>query len=297
MFSQYKKFRWLLMSAMATFIFGMMSAAASSDIQMKDMDMDTQKIESQIKQAISLSPDKNEAEQIEKVVLGSTNVPEGVNIMEQQYCRYKFTENEIISSYRKHGDLASFISENYQLCVLMPNGEEIILDKSKGEWKFIGASVPVSAESSIDGFSMAAVSDTLLKTYKSKLPTNAAAVVSDLKIVRSHMYNITFAYFTDGGQEYVIPYSDRPDFTGLEDGKVYPASEAIDVLERNYGVPQGAVTDVGYAGGAGGGGTADSPQDDLPWQIVPIAGVTLLLLGGISFFFILKRLKGRKLSK
>ena len=39
-----------------------------------------------------------------------------------------------------------------------------------------------------------------------------------------------------GGTEYLIPYTSRPDFTDLENGKIYTAREALKIYAKDYPV-------------------------------------------------------------
>ena len=73
--------------------------------------------------------------------------------------------------------------------------------------------------------------------------------IDDIKVA---YYNyIYFVYFTSEEVEYVVPFSSRPDFSNLENGKLYEADDAMKIMEDSKEVkiiPYGE-DPTAYAGG------------------------------------------------
>lgn len=290
-----KKWIWFLLF---TFMFSIFPFAASADIHMEDTD--AEKVNSQIVQELTLDATEIQVEDLQSALrespitaslLGDTtdkSVSASPILYDQNYCQFYFTEPEIISEYQKKGSLSDIISTDYKLCIPLNTGGEICMDKTDETWKVVGMSEPISEDSHTSAFSIGAVSRHLQQSYKNKSLTGTSAVISDLKVVRSHMYYITFVYYTNNGKEYVIPYSDRPDFTGLEDGKTYLASDAMRILGENFAVGQNA--DVGADAGVGGAANSDvNTQQTLHWLIV--LAFSVLILGGAVALLLVKKKK------
>lgn len=72
----------------------------------------------------------------------------------------------------------------------------------------------------------------------------------------------TFVYIKSDGHAYRIPYGPRPDLTGQENGKLYPAAEAMEVLDRAYPA-QNAVISAGESVVWGG---ARQQAQESPWM-------------------------------
>ncbi len=267
--------------------------AVAADIDMENPDAET--VISQIKQEITLDMDEMQEKGLLRVLEESAmvcalltgdadeNTPEATMLLDGNYRLFTFTEPDMIRAYQERGNLATLISEDYQIYVPVSNGGDICLHND-GVWEVIGTSRPMLPDY-VPAFS----TDAVVRSLQSHYQGQPSAVISDLKIVRSHVHYITFAYYTETGREYVIPFSDRPDFTGLEDGKVYPVSEIMNILDERFPVQQNPYAD----GGAGGYSGVDT-QQGLPWQLLP--ALALLLLAGIAILVLCKA-KSRRYPK
>lgn len=58
--------------------------------------------------------------------------------------------------------------------------------------------------------------------------------INSIHIVSDIIYPITYVILVIGNIEYVIPFCSRPDFSNLENGKIYTAEEAIQALKEWY---------------------------------------------------------------
>ena len=98
--------------------------------------------------------------------------------------------------------------------------------------------------------------------------------VSQISYIDSPMYtSTTFMYIRSGEQEFLIPYGPRPDFTGLENGKLYPIEDAADILEATS--PQQVYSSDDESIYGGGGASPESPVS------LADGNSTLLIAGGI----------------
>lgn len=57
----------------------------------------------------------------------------------------------------------------------------------------------------------------------------------DIRCVNLPEYHSYFVFVTLSDAIYVVPYSTRPDFTGLENGALYTSDEAMAILKQNMG--------------------------------------------------------------
>lgn len=124
-----------------------------------------------------------------------------------------------------------------------------------GQWKVIGYSTPLAGEkdpSIIDLDLVDAAIAELAKSYD----------VSDIQVqcFLADMYFANFVYITTPDNEYLIPFAARPDFTGLENGRLYTALEASQILVENFPLIEGEMNgSTDNNGGAGGMNTTDNP--------------------------------------
>ena len=149
------------------------------------------------------------------------------------YKQYRLNSVYIYDDYTKNGNFGSMISDDYNWIVPLYN-ENIYISFSKksGSWQFGGAGSSLSFTddngNKLDlDFSLKGI---LKKLKKEKGITNA----DEIKYVSSDRVN--FIYVLTDGTEYLIPYCSRPDFTELENGKIYTAAEALDIYNSDFPV-------------------------------------------------------------
>ena len=147
--------------------------------------------------------------------------------------QYRLNSVYIYDDYTKNGNFGSMISDDYNWIVpLYDENIYISFSKKSGSWQFGGAGSSLSFTDD-DGnkldldFSLKGI---LKKLKKEKGITNA----DEIKYVSSDRVN--FIYVLTDGTEYLIPYCSRPDFTELENGKIYTAGEALDIYNSDFPV-------------------------------------------------------------
>ncbi len=106
--------------------------------------------------------------------------------------------------------------------------------------------------------------------------------IDELKFFVSYPHHTTFAYFTEGGKEYLVPFGSRPDITGLENAKIYTPSEVISVLKDSFDTAEN--NNNGETLYAGLADTSVSKQNK--YLYVAAAAVILFAAASIGILFI-----------
>lgn len=152
---------------------------------------------------------------------------------ENAYKQYGLNSVYIYDDYTKNGNFGSMISDGYNWIVpLYDENIYISFSKKSESWQFGGAGSSLSFTDD-DGnkldldFSLNGI---LKKLKKEKGITNA----DEIKYVSSDRVN--FVYILTDGAEYLIPYCSRPDFTELENGKIYTAAESLEIYNSDFPV-------------------------------------------------------------
>lgn len=197
----------------------------------------------------------------------------GTMDFEAAYKVYTFTEHDIVAAYKEKGSVEALIADEYKWMVPTDAGDLVTVTKSKksGDWEPIGVALG-------DGRKTARA-DAIDKSALARTVALQAGHIADMKYVVSYFYNTTFAYVQADGQEYLIPYGSRPDFTGLTNGKMYTAARVMDTLYENYG--QILPDDGDLNGNAGAVSHVRNSAWDV-WIILGCVGGILAVLIGIS---------------
>ena len=91
--------------------------------------------------------------------------------------------------------------------------------------------VPGDSTEIADGIVRADRIDEAIKAIKQADPSD----ITDLVCVYLVDYFGNYVCITTVNSAYLIPFSAKPDFTGLENGKLYKLSEAVRILNKNSG--------------------------------------------------------------
>ena len=199
--------------------------------------------------------------------------PAGEFLVDSAYPVHLFEHPDFVSYYREHGRIDTNIQPDYRWNVPTSNGYLVAVGQtSSGAWEkisMIGTDfLPTEGLPDISGVFDR---EKLLKTIESYPDIQT---VSQISYIDSPMYtSTTFIYIRSGEQEFLIPYSPRPDFTGLENGKLYPMEDAADILEATS--PQQVYSSDDEAIYGGGGASPESPVS------LADGNSTLLIAGGI----------------
>lgn len=194
----------------------------------------------------------------------------GKVLYNEAYKAYDFTQHDFIHAYDDAKSLEALISENYMWIVPTSTDAQFrVVQNNKGEWITAGYVESTGQDDRITTADMLSVAGQADKLQQ--------ALVS--KRLISHMYYTEFIYMLTEGGEYVIPNCDRTDFTGLENGKVYLASEAVKTLREHY--PEGEVGhDEDMGAGAGTVTIGGNWSEQLP-LVLAIGLLSVALIGTI----------------
>ena len=213
------------------------------------------------------------------------------------YKKYQTTSNAV-KYYKDNNNFSSCISDDYYWIVpLSDEGIYISFRNENGKWQWSGSGnslkYPVDdvngPKEAVD-FSTKGIVNRLKDEFKKK-------DIDQLCFVSDSSYYIDFIYISVEGVEYLIPYSHRPDFTGLKNGQLYTAGEALQTLEANMGGPVNGSAPP-YPGSGGGLGketdsaatTEVAEQASFAWIYYAAAGAIVLIgLAALAVVIIKKR--------
>lgn len=217
--------------------------------------------------------------------------PVGEFWVDSAYPVHLFEHPDFVSYYREHGRIDTNIQPDYRWNVPTSNGYLVAVGQgSSGAWdkiSMIGTDfLPTEGLPDISGVFDR---EKLLKTIES---CPEIQTVSQISYIDSPMYtSTTFIYIRSGEQEFLIPYGPRPDFTGLENGTLYPMEEVADILETTS--PQQVYSSDDEAIYGGGGASPETPAfpADGSSAFLIAGGVALaaLVTAAVVAFLLMKR--------
>lgn len=152
------------------------------------------------------------------------------------YKVYSFSALDAAAEYQKTNTVESLLSGEYHWIVPTQAGDLVTVKRSadkagkaSGDWEIVGGTLQkTDAEAADNPQRIPAAA--LYAAVQSR-----AGEAAELKYIDAPRYYTTFAYVKDGDREYLAPYSARPAWTGLENGKLYPAGEVMDAFDRAFG--------------------------------------------------------------
>lgn len=202
------------------------------------------------------------------------------------YKQYTLKSSYIYEDYIKNGSFGALISDGYSWIVpLYEENIYISFAKKTGNWQFssAGSSLSFSDDNGnkIDlDFSLKGI---LKKLKREKGITDA----DEIKYVSSHRVN--FVYILTNGTEYLIPYTSRPDFTNLENGKIYTAASAMEIYNNDFPVQIVTLLPWDEKPALNGSGPIKFVYNYTPFYIG--GAVLLLIAAGIVILIIRKKRK------
>lgn len=149
--------------------------------------------------------------------------------------------------------VSELISTEYSWIVLGDGDTAIKVIDDNDEWRVSGQSTPTEVTLASSNINSDAVNSILEGVTEN---------ITDLRCISSAAYYCNFVYINTESNEYLIPFSSRPDFTGLENGSLYTAYDAAVILNQN--MPATEISDASDAnvGGAGSGVSVASKGSD-----------------------------------
>lgn len=204
--------------------------------------------------------------------------------LENAYWVNTFGGIDFVKEYEKIGELSSLITEENGYWVIPTDtGYEASARDEGSGLTFSGLAYPMNPEAA----ALAGEKDITKKAILEKVLQEEGLEnhVSDSCYINSGRYRTLFYYCkNENGEELLIPYGSRPDFTGLVNGKVYRVPEVTEILKQT--MPQSETENwTNGGGGENGQDTAVAPGSITPplslRNILLITGGTVLILLGI----------------
>lgn len=116
--------------------------------------------------------------------------------------------------------------------------------------------------------------------------------VTDVAVLTIPAIKTDFVYFIAGNQAYAIPFSSRPDFLKLDNGKIYEYDKFISCAKALLSEMQDSNIYADNYGGAGGGYMGSSTDNTLYYIIAPI--ILVLGLTALSIVFMKRKRRNAK---
>ncbi len=198
------------------------------------------------------------------------------------YKQYSLYADELITADANGEKLSNYLSDTY-CWIVEKSGCFVKVVFKDGQWEAIGYAT-YTQDSDTD------IIDTSEFEQKlSILQSKNEGVDIDTAFFNIAAYKTSFAYISAGENEYLIPYGSRPDFTGMENGKVYTVAQ---IASKLTALSEGNdVNSDMNAGGFASASDADS-NNNIKYVIVTV-GIGIVFLF-IMFIFIRKR-KGKSI--
>ena len=133
---------------------------------------------------------------------------------------------ELISEFENKKTLKSIIGEKYSWICVTETNQVLTINYREGEYKLD----KVRVSGPITGYDYIVDKEVVINEI-----TNAKITdISEVFIVSDDFYPLTMVVIESNLGEYVVPFCARPDLSKLENGKIYTAKEAMDILSEWY---------------------------------------------------------------
>ncbi len=174
-----------------------------------------------IDQAIA-DPFTKETDQIGKTSADST-----------EYKGYKefMVSHKLLTDLENGKQLNELLPTEYRWVIHNDKGDEAVAAKKTDGWKAIGYSRVVCELLESSGVADARVDVDMVNSALNIITDDIIGVVC----VYIPAYYGKFICITTSTKPYLISFNARPEFTGLENGRLYDLSEANDILYQNFG--------------------------------------------------------------
>lgn len=221
-------------------------------------------------------------------VKGNSSLPDNVSLMsdsqfESNTCKlYRFDKIDMAAYYETNGSLKGIFKDTGLWAVYTPNGNTVKVENKNGVCAVLGYSMAPGGVSDKSVISKSGVVKALENDTRSILP-------DELKFVEAEQYNSNFVYIRSGNDEYLIPYSSRPEICGLENGRLYKAVEVVKAYKENYSFNTGDGNADGGMGAVIGNAQAQEPDNNSSFNIwLVLIPVIVILTGGIAAVTVFK---------
>ena len=212
--------------------------------------------------------------------------------LENAYWVNTFGGIDFVKEYEKTGELSSLITDKNGYWVIPTDtGYEASARDEGSGLTFSGLAYPMNPEAA----ALAGEKDITKRAILEKVLQEEGLEnhVFNSCYINSGSYRTLFYYCKNSdGEELLIPYGSRPDFTGLINGKVYHVPEVTEILQQT--MPQSETENWTNGGGGGNGqdtaGASGSMRPSFPLSKVLLctAGIALVLIGA---YFLRKKIQ------
>lgn len=136
------------------------------------------------------------------------------------YKMHDMSSEDFSELHGKDSEIKEIADTDYNWTVPV-NSNEVTVMKVDGKWQIVGTGTIPDISDIVD-----------VKMFKCLYADHYENM--NMVCVNVIDYHTSFILYTLNGKEYVIPYSSRPDFTGLKNGKSYPLKDAQEILKGNF---------------------------------------------------------------
>lgn len=200
------------------------------------------------------------------------------NLEVKAYKLYSAASDDFLKELCGGADIHELISVDYTWMIPGPGTVAQVNLNEDGKWETKGYG---KASSLDDVFNDVIHYDEVNSEINTFLDNNDEEL-KDMICVHIPRYFANFVCVMFSSGTYLIPYAARPDFTGLTNGKLYPADEVRDTLLITMGDPADDPGDEYNMGGAGS--VSEQPGQTIPLPVIIIpaaviaAGIVMILV-------------------
>lgn len=143
-----------------------------------------------------------------------------------------FVHNDFTQRYQENNSFNDTISKEYLWEVPLLDEEVEVIStttawNNKGKWEIAQTGLNIPAQLVKLSASPQSISELLTKNELTK-----AKDIKHVRILRASMDALYI--LSESGEEYIVPMTHRPDLVGLENLKIYNATELMQVLEDRF---------------------------------------------------------------
>lgn len=202
------------------------------------------------------------------------------------YKVYTLTQPHISLAYDEHQNIKNAITNEYKWMIPTTDNKQLATAQlSNDKWEIIGYKEDDNSKNTY-----AIDKQQITKAFDKQSKITGDNII-DYKNIWSPMIYTTFAYIQTNENEYLIPFGSRPDLTGLENGKIYEAKTAVEILNKNA-PPQ--TDDTKKLDNAGVNSSQKNVENSIKNSNVVLISTIIILILLVSFatyFFIIHKNK------
>ncbi|MBD5129623.1 MAG: hypothetical protein HDT43_06835 [Ruminococcaceae bacterium] len=208
----------------------------------------------------------------------------------EAYKLYRVASATFLNELYEGTDIFELVSTDYSWMLPTRYAVTKVIQNDEGKWEAIGYE-----EITPEKTSETILYDKANSAINDLLTDSTEEIKSVICIDATMLYFTNFVCVTlSSGSVYLIPFGQRPDFTGLTDGKMYSIDEVYNILSGTVGVVTSNTTlpDNILERQYGGIGVVS----EQPKQTIPLPVIIALIAAGIAVVLMWDRLGKRKMK-